>query len=159
MEKENRRTSVLLALMMLLVIVPTDCGRDDPAPQSREATAKEVSSADAATNRFHELLDAKQFKELCRNAEPKAFGASTGVSCYEFLSYVHDTLGTVRTSRQLPGRVVVEVSPSKRGVRFSVPYQTEFERGAAREEFTWLLPGNGAPRLLIGVITSEALLQ
>jgi hypothetical protein len=94
---------------------------------------------DAVTS-FHAELAKGQYADLCKAAEPAAFSATTGLSCPEFLAFVHDKLGdaleTMRTDRSQ-----VEDRRVGQPIRVELPYATRYQRGLALEHFGWRVGG------------------
>jgi hypothetical protein len=90
--------------------------------------------ADAATQRFHQQLNAGQYETICEEAD-EGFGCDQKRDeLVKFLSAVHRKLGNAGE----PKFVRMNVNATTNGTFTSVVYETKFAMGDATETFTWI---------------------
>lgn len=93
-----------------------------------------------AVETFHRQLNAARYSDIYASATPafRSSGPETDVAAY--LGGVHRKLGAFKTATL--GSTMVNASTSGTFIRQT--YESEFEQGAAVEEFTFLLSGDQA---------------
>src|ERR1035438_3478168 len=136
--------------LVLVLITIGACRREENVNSDKVAKI----AMDAVTL-FHAELAQGRYANLCKAAEPTAFSSTTGLSCPEFLAFVHDKLGdaleTMRTDRPQ-----VEDPRAGEPVRVELPYATRYQHGLALEHFGWRV-GGVQPILYSYTMQSKAL--
>lgn len=112
-----------------------------------------VENAESAVTRFHASYDQAQFAQIYSAASPALREVSSQQDFLKFMGAVHRKLGKVKDTARTGSHVNVHTST---GLRVTLVYHTNFERGAADEQFVWQVKGDSAQ--LVGYnINSPAL--
>src|SRR3954471_18556531 len=91
-----------------------------------------ISDAGAEVARFHDQLDNADYETIWRTSGPQIQSGSK-VDFVKFLTAVHTGLGHARESKSIGWNVNTDTS----GSYVTVTEQTTFEKGSARETFTF----------------------
>jgi hypothetical protein len=89
--------------------------------------------SDAGVEHFHSQLDSESFTEILTESDAAFQRSASRDEILKFLAGVHSKLGTSITYN----RANVLVNATTNGTFITVTYQTVFEKGTAKEVFTW----------------------
>lgn len=95
---------------------------------------------DAFAQRFHQQMDAGRTQEIIDQADPGFREGKTPEELRQRLEEVRGRLGSHRSSRLRTVQISVN---SKLGKHVVASYESEFEKGRAREDFTLLVTDGG----------------
>jgi uncharacterized protein DUF4019 len=114
-------------------------------------------TAETATARFHEQLDAEKYDEIWLDADEAFKKVTTQASFSALLAAMHRKLGRVLSSKQTgffsEERAGLDVS----GSFIALTYETAFAEGSGTERFNWRVDGQRV-RLVGYNINSSALI-
>lgn len=130
--------------LVILYFVFRSCG--SALVQSQEPAA-------LAVKHFHEQLNAGQFENICREADPNGVEGPRRGELIGLLQSVHTTLGDAGAERL----VNIRTDLGTIGSVISTDYETTFTHGIAVETFGWTKEG-GVLKLYRYSIQSNALI-
>lgn len=141
------RTSAVVCLLVTLTSqLLISCGP--------KAVEEDFELSTRAVQQFHSALDAGRFPEIYDGSAPDLKSRTSETDFVQLLSAIHRKLGATILERQVG---FSERWSFRRGFLVHLDYDTRFERGVARERFTWRPNNSGA--LLVGYqIDSQALI-
>jgi hypothetical protein len=124
--------------------------RKNASPQE-EPEAQFVRMAVRAVDQFHTAVSKNEPAPICDNAEPHSLDSVTKLPCPQFLALLNSKLGPFVDSKrtQTP---LASAQPAIVGL----VYQSRYQRGDARERFTYRIEA-GRTILTLYRITSDAL--
>lgn len=130
MSKALKRTLQSLLLLALIVSV-SSCSR------------KDTEAAERGVNTFHEQYNREQYGVIYAEASDEFHKAASQEDLANLLKAVRGKFGTVKSSR-LEGW---QVKQSPDGNMIILNYETQFEKGSAKERFAWRGTGDQAKLL------------
>ena len=137
---------ILLGVAILVTFLMWQCGT---------ALYQGATKSDAIVSHFHELLNNGKYEQICGEADPYFQAAENKQALLKVLLLIHERLGRAGATT----RGVVNVNANTNGTFLSVDYQTQFEKGTAKEEFTFRKSVTGDLKLLGYHVQSSALLD
>jgi hypothetical protein len=114
----------LALTLLLLIFLAWQCG---------SALRHGRALADPAVAEFHKKMNAGQYWDICRNADPSLCGIEKRDEFVQFLEGVHAKLGDAGATNQLN----MTVNTTLLGSSVVAQYETTCTRGTATETFTW----------------------
>jgi hypothetical protein len=97
-----------------------------------------LSLAQHAVDLFHSQLDSERYSAIYQAADARLKETTSEPSFVKLLQGVHQTLGAVQNSAQQ--RTIFQLAQGT----IRVDYDTNFARGAGREQFVWQIKDNQA---------------
>ena len=131
-----------LLVLFLFVLVLAGC-----------SASADMSTAEAAVPKFHEMLDAAQFDDIYAQSGDAMKSASSQADFTALLAAVHRKLGNTKSSTKAGWGVNYQTS----GTWVTLNYTTVYDSGDAQEQFVFLVKDKSA--LLAGYhVNSNALI-
>ena len=137
---------ILLGVAILVTFLMWQCGT---------ALYQGATKSDANVSHFHELLNNGKYEQICGEADPYFQSAENKQALLKVLLLIHKRLGRAGATT----RGVVNANANTNGTFQSVDYETQFEKGTAKEEFTFRKSVTGDLKLLGYHVQSSALLD
>ena len=117
------------------------------------SASADMSTAEAAVPKFHEMLDAAQFDDIYAQSGDAMKSASSQADFTALLAAVHRKLGNTKSSTKAGWGVNYQTS----GTWVTLNYKTIYAGGDAQEQFVFLVKDKSA--LLAGYhVNSNALI-
>jgi hypothetical protein len=96
---------------------------------------QEISKADAAVGKFHQLLNEGKYEELYDLTDEEAKKIKSKTDFLSVMEQVHTQFGKVSEAAKIDAKATSQAASTK----IEMVYQTKFEKAELKEKFVWIV--------------------